>query len=245
MTTSQFTSVAFIKNLGLVLALTLAAAMAWAQAPTAPVAPVATADAAAAAPVFKPSLLRDGYEALQKKDYAKAETYLARAYQQNPNDDYALLNLAVVYQATGRQNAAVLLYQKVIAANHSAAGVYTDALQASKNTGVTGQTAADMARHNLSLIDPAGDRVIRDSYQALQDKDYAKAEALLNQARVQRPNDAFVLLNLGVLYQSTGRGPQAAQLFEQIISESAKTSMPARVVALARRDLALIEASAR
>jgi len=190
------------------------------------------------------NLLLDGYQALQEKDYATAETLLDQAHQLTPGDNYVLLNLAVVYQATGRDDRAVVLYQKIIDGDSSARPEPHVAEDLSTTVHAAGPSVADIARYNLSLIDPTGDHALREGYEALQSKDYGQAEALMDQARARAPDNEFVLLNLAVVYQLTGRTVQAAQLFGQLIAGNTKSSSQPRVVALARRNLALIELAA-
>jgi cell division protein FtsN len=48
------------------------------------------------------------------KDYLGAERYLDEALELNPDNPYALFNMGVVYENTGRQQQAISLYQKVV-----------------------------------------------------------------------------------------------------------------------------------
>lgn len=210
-----------------------------------PLEPMVAASAPVGAQTPQAGLLRDGYLALQGKDYVKAETLLDQARKMDPDDNYVLLNLAAVYQVTGRKDAAIVNYQKIIGDDKAAKELVVvegDELTMKK---FSGQPVADLAKYNLALIERIDGHALREGYQALQVKDYVKAEALLNQARGQAPGDEFVLLNLAVVYQLTDRKPQAAQLFEQIIAGSEKPSSQPRALALARRNLALIDKAAR
>ncbi len=55
-----------------------------------------------------------GFEELCKQNYTKAEECLEKALAINPNNAYAILNMGVVCQNTGRPEKARQMYQKVI-----------------------------------------------------------------------------------------------------------------------------------
>lgn len=55
-----------------------------------------------------------GYDELQKGNYGKAERYLKQALTINPDNPYALLNLGVVYENTGRTEQARERYERVL-----------------------------------------------------------------------------------------------------------------------------------
>jgi tetratricopeptide (TPR) repeat protein len=88
-------------------------------------------------------LANQGYEAIRAENYRDAETYLDAALQANPSNPYALLNLGVVYERTGRIDQARGMYARVILLDppHVA--------DASNGEGVIGLTLADIARQNL------------------------------------------------------------------------------------------------
>lgn len=54
-------------------------------------------------------------------------------------------------------------------------------------------------------------------YFALQDANTNCAEAALNQARRLDPKNPYVALNLGVVYQKTGRAAQARAAYQEVI----------------------------
>ena len=54
------------------------------------------------------------YEAIVMNDYLAAEKYLEEALAVNPDNPYALFNMGVVYEKTGRQQQAISMYQKVL-----------------------------------------------------------------------------------------------------------------------------------
>ena len=62
-------------------------------------------------------LTTQGSEAIFMNDYKSAEKYLDEALALNPENPYALLNMGVVYENTGRKEQAIGMYQKVIELN--------------------------------------------------------------------------------------------------------------------------------
>jgi tetratricopeptide (TPR) repeat protein len=62
-------------------------------------------------------LANQGSEAIVMHDYLGAEKYLEEALARNPDNTYALFNMGVVYENTGRQQQAISMYQKVLDLN--------------------------------------------------------------------------------------------------------------------------------
>jgi cell division septation protein DedD len=67
-------------------------------------------------------LTTQGSEAIFMNDYQSAEKYLDEALALNPENPYALLNMGVVYENTGRKEQAISMYQKVIEMNPKGKG---------------------------------------------------------------------------------------------------------------------------
>ena len=93
-------------------------------------------------------LVENGYTAMAGGDYATAEYLLNQALEINRKNPYALLNLGVIYQETGRYDKARKFYQSVIdlKPNQKAA--------ASNVQGYAGKSLADIARINLKNLPP-------------------------------------------------------------------------------------------
>lgn len=64
--------------------------------------------------VTKRGHVNAGFDAFTDQDFKKAEEEFLAALKDNPNNPYAQLNLAAVYQNTGRADLAVPLYLKVL-----------------------------------------------------------------------------------------------------------------------------------
>ena len=58
---------------------------------------------------------RAGFALVKQGRYAEAEPYFLRELATAPNSPYALLNLGVIYEVTGRFSEARVMYQRVLA----------------------------------------------------------------------------------------------------------------------------------
>ena len=88
-----------------------------------------------------------GFAAIAEGNLGLAETYLDAALAINPNNPYALLNLGVVYQHTGRMPAARKLYNKLTVLDPA-----DTAVTATRERQV-GTRLVDIARSNLAQLD--------------------------------------------------------------------------------------------
>jgi len=92
-------------------------------------------------------LSNEGFQAISGKNYGQAETSLEKALSINPDNPYALLNMGVVYQETGRLDKARQMYEKVIALQPK------DVAEESNTGSFAGKGLAAIARENLKLLD--------------------------------------------------------------------------------------------
>ncbi len=90
-------------------------------------------------------LANQGYDELLKGNYSDAEGYLEQALAKNPDNPYAMLNLGVVYENTGRTDQAREMYKKLIALNPKARASVT-----SEGTG--GKPLVEIAQENLQRL---------------------------------------------------------------------------------------------
>ena len=65
------------------------------------------------------NLVNKGYREMEAGNYSYAEIYLDSALSINPSNPLALLNMAVVYEKTGRENEARALYSALVRHNPS------------------------------------------------------------------------------------------------------------------------------
>ena len=87
-----------------------------------------------------------GFEALSEGNFQEAETYLEEALAVNPLNPYALLNMGVVYQNTGRLEKARLMYIKVMAQNPEAMAVRSNV------DGYVGKSLGEIAEENYVAL---------------------------------------------------------------------------------------------
>jgi Tfp pilus assembly protein PilF len=92
------------------------------------------------------NLSEQAFEAITAGDYEKAEALLEVALSINPDNPYALLNLGVVYQQTGRIDQAREQYVKVILLD-SQEKVFTSNVK-----GLEGEKLVDIAKRNLENL---------------------------------------------------------------------------------------------
>lgn len=68
----------------------------------------------AVTPSNETKLVNNGFEYILNQQWSEAETVLLQALESNADDPFALLNLGVVYQQTGRNEEAREMYNRVI-----------------------------------------------------------------------------------------------------------------------------------
>jgi hypothetical protein len=95
------------------------------------------------------NLVNKGYDEIAAGNFAYAEIYLDSALLINPTNPFALLNMAVVYEKTGRVDEARALYAMLIRQNPT-----NIARSAAKEENI-GRTVTDIARQNLAALDRA------------------------------------------------------------------------------------------
>jgi tetratricopeptide (TPR) repeat protein len=92
-------------------------------------------------------LSEQGFQELSGRNYREAEMLLDEALSLNPDNPYALLNMGVVYQNTGRLDKAQKMYGKVIALAPQ------DKATVSNKSSAVGKSLAELARENLAILE--------------------------------------------------------------------------------------------
>jgi general secretion pathway protein D len=87
-----------------------------------------------------------GFEELCKQNYTKAEVWLEKALEINPDNAYAILNMGVVCQNTGRPEKARQMYQKVIELESK------DPAERSNEDWARGKNLVEIAKKNLETL---------------------------------------------------------------------------------------------
>jgi len=107
------------------------------------------------------SLLRDGFNAVKRNDFASAKAALMQARTLAPENPYVLLNLGAVYTKECSSDEARVLFNQVAAREHAAptsadivAGVAIGGASDDVNDSMRGKSPAYIARYNLSRLKP-------------------------------------------------------------------------------------------
>ena len=87
--------------------------------------------------------VNNGYNALEGRDYAAAESYLNEALSCNSNNAHAILYLGVVYHKTNRSEQACEMYTKLIGMNPDVKSVHGNS---------QGRLLTDIAKENLEEL---------------------------------------------------------------------------------------------
>ena len=95
------------------------------------------------------NLVNKGYREIETGNYAYAEIYLDSALSINPSNPFALLNMAIVYEKTGRESEARALYSTLIRRNPS------DVSGTVLTEEDSDRSIAEVARDNLAVLDRA------------------------------------------------------------------------------------------
>jgi tetratricopeptide (TPR) repeat protein len=88
-----------------------------------------------------------GFQEISGKNYGQAEVSLEKALSINPDNPYALLNMGVVYQETGRFDKARQMYKRLIELQPK------DVAEESNTGSLAGKGLVDIAKENLKLLE--------------------------------------------------------------------------------------------
>ncbi len=151
-----------------------------------------------------------GFEELSRNNYEKAEEYLQKALALNPNNPYAILNMGAVYQNTGRYEKACQMYDKLIELDAKVTA------ERSTQDWAQGKQLVNIAKRNYDMA------YSNLAYEELARNNYLKAEEYLQKALALNPDNPYALLNMGVVYQNTGRPEKAREMYNKVIELRAK-----------------------
>ncbi len=175
-------------------------------------------------PQFPEAHNRLGRALLRKGQYADAAESFRTAVRQRGGDyPTAHYNLGFALQLQGKNDDAVNAYNEAI---KTSGGKYPDAYYqiGSLLMGIPGR-AGEAVEPLRKAIEQNGGRDPEAHFKLgtalAQQKDYPNAEAALRQAINQRGGDfAFAHYNLGLLYETTGRVPEAISEFEAFLQQA-------------------------
>jgi Flp pilus assembly protein TadD len=168
-------------------------------------------------------LNRDGVEAINKRDYKKAERLFYRAYLLDPEDPFTLNNLGYISEMQGQLERAQNFYS-LAAREHSEAVVDRASIRR-----VQGQTLKDaiVGTDATLRVNHANVEAIR----LLKQGRAQEADIVLEEALKVDPKNAFTLNNLGVAKEMEGQKQEALRYYD----ESASQQSNARALLAARQ----------
>jgi Flp pilus assembly protein TadD len=153
-------------------------------------------------------LNREGVEAIQKKNYEKAEALFLKAYLYDPADPFTLNNLGYIAELKGQLDRALKFYQ--LASEQGS----TASIDRSNVKQLEGKPITDA----LNGLNEAPMRVNHLNVQAvslLSEDRNSEAQHLLERAYALDPKNPFTLNNLGVARESVGDYEDALRYFDQ------------------------------
>lgn len=153
-------------------------------------------------------LNREGVEAIQKRNYEKAEALFLKAYLYDPADPFTLNNLGYIAELQGQLDRALKFYQ--LASEQGS----TASIDRSNSKQLEGKPITDA----LNGLSDGPMRVNHMNVQAvslLSEDRNSEAEHLLQRAYTMDPRNPFTLNNLGVAKESVGDYEGALRYFDQ------------------------------
>jgi Flp pilus assembly protein TadD len=153
-------------------------------------------------------LNREGVEAVQKRQYEKAEGLFLKAYLYDPGDPFTLNNLGYISELQGDLDRALRFY-KLAAEQGSSASI--DRSNAKQLEG----KPIEYALNGLSDGPMRVNHINVEAVALLSENRTSEADSLLQRAVAMDPRNAFTLNNLGVARESVGDYEGALRYFDQ------------------------------
>jgi Flp pilus assembly protein TadD len=153
-------------------------------------------------------LNREGVQAVQKRQYEKAETLFLKAYLYDPSDPFTLNNLGYISELQGDLDRALKFY-KLAAQQGSGASI--DRSNAKQLEG----KPIEYALNGLSDGPMRVNHINVEAVALLSENRTSEADSLLQRAIAIDPRNAFTLNNLGVAKESVGDYEGALKYFAE------------------------------
>jgi Flp pilus assembly protein TadD len=153
-------------------------------------------------------LNRDGVEAVEKRQYEKAEALFLKAYLYDPSDPFTLNNLGYISELQGDLDRALKFYK--LAAQQGS----TASIDRSNTKQLEGKPIED-ALNGVSNGPMRVNHINVEAVALLSENRTSEAESLLQHAVSIDPHNPFTLNNLGVVKESVGDYEGALAYFEQ------------------------------
>jgi Flp pilus assembly protein TadD len=153
-------------------------------------------------------LNREGVQAVEKRQYEKAEGLFLKAYLYDPGDPFTLNNLGYISELQGDLDRALKFYK--LAAQQGS----TASIDRSNTKQLEGKPIED-ALNGLSDGPMRVNHINVEAVALLSENRTSEADSLLQGAVAMDPRNAFTLNNLGVAKESTGDYESALKYFDQ------------------------------
>jgi Flp pilus assembly protein TadD len=153
-------------------------------------------------------LNREGVQAVQKRQYEKAEGLFLKAYLYDPGDPFTLNNLGYISELQGDLDRALKFY-KLAAQQGSTASIDRS------NTKQLEGKPIENALNGLSDGPMRVNHINVEAVALLSENRTSEADSLLQGAVAMDPRNAFTLNNLGVAKESVGDYEGALKYFDQ------------------------------
>ncbi len=153
-------------------------------------------------------LNREGVQAVEKRQYEKAEGLFLKAYLYDPGDPFTLNNLGYISELRGDLDRALKFYK--LAAQQGS----TASIDRSNTKQLEGKPIED-ALNGLSDGPMRVNHINVEAVALLSENRTSEADSLLQGAVAMDPRNAFTLNNLGVAKESTGDYESALKYFDQ------------------------------
>lgn len=160
--------------------------------------------------------------------YAQAITESKKALGQNANNVEIYNNLGLVYLAQGQTDLASFVYQKALNEIEGAdANAYLHANLGKVHLARDETYLASQELKRALELDPTMvPAMIALAGLDMDDHNWADAAALLERARDRRPDDAAILINLGICYRGLGRYEESQALYERALDLDPRNADP-------------------
>jgi Flp pilus assembly protein TadD len=153
-------------------------------------------------------LNREGVQAVQKRQYEKAEGLFLKAYLYDPSDPFTLNNLGYISELQGELERALKFYKLAAEQGSTASIDHSNAKQ------LEGKPIED-ALNGVSDGPMRVNHINVEAVALLSENRTSEADSLLQQAVAMDPRNAFTLNNLGVAKESVGDYDGALKYFNE------------------------------
>lgn len=155
--------------------------------------------------------------------YDKALRAFEKSFAVNPNNEAAILQLAMIYRFLGKYEKSEAMFTRAIAINPNNDFAYVDLGKLYRNWNKY-KDAEDMFRKALE-INPKSEAAYSYGlgYLYINQKKYAEAEKMFQKALLINPRSEMAYMGLGDVYRETGEYARAENLFQKALEINPKS----------------------